>query len=115
MSNVRFNRAGSVPPIVKNLIAINVVVFIAQLVFEDRYHLTDKFALHPVIPGALREILNGYYRDFSEVTEFSPYQVFTHMFTHSPTFFFHILFNMLVLFVFGRVLESVWGSKRFLT
>ena len=50
-----------------------------------------------------------------DTPEFKPYQVFTHMFTHSPDFIFHIVFNMLVLWMFGRVLENVWGPKRFLT
>jgi rhomboid-like protein len=36
------------------------------------------------------------------------------MFTHSPQIFFHILFNMLTLWMFGRILENVWGPKRFL-
>jgi rhomboid family protein len=115
MSNVRFSRPGGSPPIVKNLIIINVIVFIAQIVLASQFDLTEKFALHPIIPGELKAILTQYYRDFN-LTEFSPYQVFTHMFTHAPfPTIFHILFNMLVLWVFGRVLESVWGSKRFLT
>jgi membrane associated rhomboid family serine protease len=45
---------------------------------------------------------------------FHPFQVFTHMFAHSPTLFIHIIFNMLMLWMFGRVLENVWGPKRFL-
>ena len=44
---------------------------------------------------------------------FRPYQLFTHMFTHAD--FGHILFNMFNLWMFGRVLESVWGPKKFLT
>ena|SRR5436853_312917 len=36
------------------------------------------------------------------------------MFSHSPTLIFHIIFNMFVLWMFGRVLENVWGAKRFL-
>ncbi|HXL55337.1 MAG TPA: rhomboid family intramembrane serine protease, partial [Chitinophagaceae bacterium] len=38
----------------------------------------------------------------------------THMFAHSPAIFFHILFNMYALWMFGSVLERVWGPKRFL-
>jgi membrane associated rhomboid family serine protease len=44
--------------------------------------------------------------------EFRPYQLFTHMFTHDDIG--HIFFNMFNLWMFGRVLESVWGSKKFL-
>jgi rhomboid-like protein len=46
--------------------------------------------------------------------KFQPYQIATHMFAHSPTTPFHIIFNMLILWSFGRILENVWGGKRFL-
>ena len=98
MSDFKYHRPSGFPPIVKNLVIINVLVFVAQLVFENQYHLTNILALHPI-----------------DTPEFKPYQVFTHMFTHSPDFIFHIVFNMLVLWMFGRVLENVWGPKRFLT
>ena len=115
MSNFRFTRPDGSAPIVKNLIVINVIVFIAQIVLDSQFQLTDKFALHPIIPDQLRDILKQNYPN-DNIPEFSPYQVFTHMFTHAPfPMIFHILFNMLVLWVFGKVLESVWGSKRFLT
>ena len=97
MSNFRFTRPDRFPPIVKNLIIINVLVFLAQLIFDPKYSLTLKLALWPV-----------------NTPFFEPYQIVTHMFAHSPNFFFHILLNMLVLFMFGRVLENVWGAKRFL-
>lgn len=99
MSNVRFSRPNSFPPIVKNLIIINVLVWIAQISLDSRYQITMKGALWPV---------NSPF--------FEPYQVFTTMFLHAPSFemFFHILFNMFALFMFGRVLENIWGPKRFL-
>lgn len=43
---------------------------------------------------------------------FRPYQFITHLFMHAD--FFHLLFNMFALYMFGKVLEMVWGSKRFL-
>jgi len=43
---------------------------------------------------------------------FSPYQLVTHMFAHGG--FFHILFNMYALWLFGAPLEKIWGPKRFL-
>jgi membrane associated rhomboid family serine protease len=43
--------------------------------------------------------------------EFRPYQLVTHMFMHGG--FTHLLFNMFALWMFGRVLEGVWGPKRF--
>jgi membrane associated rhomboid family serine protease len=112
MSNFRTTRPDSFPPIVKNLIIINVLVWVAQLIYDVdggslTMWLTSKIALWPI-----------------DSSEFKPYQVATHMFAHSSyafssatsysVVFFHILFNMLSLFMFGRILENVWGAKRFL-
>jgi membrane associated rhomboid family serine protease len=95
MSNFRFTRPDNFPPIVKNLIIINVLVFIAQYLLGEQFQLTEKFALYPI-----------------NTPDFSPYQIATHMFTHAgPT---HILFNMFGLWMFGRILENVWGPRRFL-
>ena len=114
MSNVRFTRSDNFP-VVKNLVVINVLVFIAQIIFDNQYQITEKFTLQPIISDHLREALRQN-APTVEIPHFSPYQIFTHMFTHAPLpMIFHILFNMLVLWMFGRVLESVWGSKRFLT
>ena len=115
MANVRFTRPDSFPPIVKNLIIINVLVFVAQTILDQRYQLTDTFTLEPIISNNLKEALRQNAPSV-HVPDFSPYQLFTHMFTHAPfPNFFHIIFNMFALWMFGRVLESVWGSKRFLT
>lgn len=111
MSDFRYTRPSSFPPIVKNLIIINVLVFVAQLTLEKTYHLTEKILLYPIIPKELEKIVAT--SDISYYG-FKPYQIFTHMFAHSPDLIFHILFNMLVLWMFGRVLENVWGPKRFL-
>lgn len=99
MSNFRYTRPDSFPPIVKNIIILNVLAWVAQLTLDSQYQLTIKGALWPI-----------------DDPMFKPYQVFTSMFLHAPRvdMFFHILFNMLVLFMFGRVLENVWGHKRFL-
>lgn len=97
MSNFKFTRPDNFPPIVKNLIIINVIVYIAQLMLEKDFQLTSKIGLWPV-----------------ESPHFQPYQFFTHMFAHSPGSIFHILFNMFNLWMFGKVLENVWGAKRFL-
>ena len=111
MSNFRFTRPSGFPPIVKNLIIINVLVWVAQLIYDKdggilTMWLTEKIALWPV-----------------NSEQFSPYQVVTHMFAHSSyagnelqssPVFIHILFNMFGLFMFGRILENVWGPKRFL-
>jgi membrane associated rhomboid family serine protease len=95
MSDFKFTRQESFPPIVKNLIIINVLVFIAQAIFEG---LTRKIMMYPV-----------------QHPEFKPYQIATHMFAHAPLpAIFHIVFNMFGLWMFGKILENVWGAKRFL-
>lgn len=84
----------------KNLILINVIVWLAQIMFDSRYNLTDKLALWPIGSPFFR-----------------PWQIITHMFAHAasgPYMFIHIFFNMFALWMFGRILENVWGSKRFL-
>jgi len=106
MSNFRYTRPDSFPPIVKNLIVINVIVWIAQLVLDRQdasfSFLTSKLALLPIGAG------------------FKPYQIATHMFAHAAydpfgrIVFYHIAFNMLALWMFGRILENTWGGKRFL-
>src|SRR5437773_4444453 len=113
MSEFRYYRQNNFPPVVKNLIIINVLVYIGQLTLEKTYQLTERFMLYPIMPETLRKMLveKNYLNDYER---FQPYQIFTHMFSHSPTMFAHILFNMFALWMFGRILENVWGSKRFL-
>lgn len=84
-------------PIVLNLIIINALVYVAQMVLDKTIGLTNLLALYPYDSGL-----------------FKPYQLVTHMFAHDPSNFFHILFNMYALWMFGSVLERVWGPKRFL-
>jgi membrane associated rhomboid family serine protease len=84
-----------IPPIVLNLIIINVIVFVAQMVFDSSIGLTNILALYPYNSGL-----------------FKPYQLVTHMFAHGG--FLHILFNMYALWLFGSVLEKIWGPKKFL-
>ena len=95
MSNFQFTRPERFPPIVKNLIIINILVFTAQVMLDNQMNLTQKLSLWPIKSG-----------------EFKPYQIATHMFAHASIG--HLLLNMLVLWMFGRVLENVWGGKRFL-
>jgi membrane associated rhomboid family serine protease len=82
-------------PIVLNLIIINALGFVAQMVLDKTSGLTGYIAL---------------YSYQSEL--FRPYQLVTHMFAHGG--FMHILFNMYALWMFGSVLERVWGPKKFL-
>lgn len=85
-------------PIVLNLIIINTIVYVAQLAFAGSGNdntINDLFALH-------------HYK--SDV--FQTYQLVTHMFMHGS--FFHLLFNMFGLWMFGSLMEKLWGHKRFL-
>jgi membrane associated rhomboid family serine protease len=111
MSNFRYTRPNTLPPIVKNLLIINVLVYIAQITIGKQYELTNKISLYPILPGDLGERVAAidptYYG-------FHPFQIATHMFAHSPETFFHIIFNMFALWMFGKILENVWGGKRFL-
>jgi Uncharacterized membrane protein (homolog of Drosophila rhomboid) len=84
-------------PVVLNLIIINALAYVAQMVLDKTMGFTNMLALYPYDSGL-----------------FEPYQLVTHMFAHDPTNFFHILFNMYALWMFGSVLERVWGPKRFL-
>jgi len=83
----------SLPPVTRNLLIINVLVFIATLVNED--FMIGTFGLfYPASP---------YFRWW---------QVITHMFMHGG--FWHIFFNMYTLMMFGMVLENAIGSRKFL-
>ena len=97
MSEFRFTRPNNFPPVVKDLIIINVLVFLAQITLDNQFHITEKLMLYPVM-----------------FPQFKPYQLFTHLFAHSPALLFHIIFNMFGLWMFGKILENVWGAKRFL-
>lgn len=81
------------PPVVKNLIIINVLMYLITAVTGS--FMYENFALF-----------------YFKSPLFKPYQLVTHMFMHGG--FTHILFNMYTLFIFGCVLERVWGSRKFL-
>jgi membrane associated rhomboid family serine protease len=114
MSDFRFTRPDKFPPIVKNLIIINALVYLAQILLETQFQLTEKLVMWPIMPEKLNQLLvQAGYLDGTQ--KFQPYQIATHMFSHAPPpSFFHILFNMFTLWMFGRILENVWGGKRFL-
>jgi membrane associated rhomboid family serine protease len=86
----------NIPPVVKNLIIINAIMLLAA------------WALAGSTGIILNRVLGLYY---VESSLFKPFQLVTHMFMHGG--FTHLLFNMFALYMFGRVLEQVWGSKRF--
>ena len=83
------------PDVTKNLIIINVLMFLAQLTIPA---VTTNLAVY-----------SPFYSD-----NFQPYQLVTYMFLHSPTTFMHIFFNMFALYSFGRDIEYSLGAKKFL-
>ena len=84
------------PYVTKNLLAINILMFLATIVMERQgTDLTSLFGLH-----------------FFMASDFAPYQLVTYMFMHGG--FSHLFFNMFALYMFGGLLERVWGSNRFL-
>lgn len=86
----------NIPPVVKNLLIINILMFMATLFYQPDGE-------------DLRGIL-GLFHFKSPL--FEPYQIVTYMFMHGD--FTHLLFNMFSLVMFGTILEQVWGPKRFL-
>jgi membrane associated rhomboid family serine protease len=60
------------------------------------------------------DMLNLFGLHFPGTSNFQPFQFFTYMFLHDTHSLGHVFFNMFAVYMFGRVLEQVWGSKRFL-
>ena len=81
------------PPVVKNIIIINVIMLLFTMFTGD--FMYKYFALYYV-----------------ESEWFSPYQIITHIFMHGG--FWHLFFNMYTLYIFGTVLERIWGMKKFI-
>lgn len=96
MSSFRPGGFLSLPPVVKNILIINVLLFLATWIFQASFgiDLTKHLAVYSVK---------------SEM--FKPYQLITHMFMHGGLG--HLFFNMFALWMFGHTLEQVWGAKRF--
>jgi membrane associated rhomboid family serine protease len=88
----------NIPPVVKNLLIINGLFYLATILLKGQgIDLADYLGLHYWAS-------DGFY----------PHQLITYMFMHSSVDFTHVLFNMFAVWMFGRVLEGTWGSKRFL-
>ena len=83
----------SIPPVTRNLILINILIFIATL-FNENF-MIGTFALF-----------------YPSSRYFRWWQIITHMFMHGGLW--HIFFNMYALFIFGVVVERIIGSKKFL-
>ena len=84
------------PPVVKNLLIINGLFFLATITLEQQgIDLSRYLGMH-----------------YFESEYFAPYQYVTYMFMHGG--FSHILFNMFALWMFGSSIENLWGAKKFL-
>lgn len=83
----------NIPPVTRNLLYVNVIMFVATLI--NPVFMKGTFAMA-----------------FPLATDFRWWQPLTHMFMHDG--FFHIFFNMYTLVMFGMVVERVLGTKRFL-
>ncbi len=84
------------PVVTKNLLAINALMFLATWVAETK--------------GVDLKSILGLHLFLAE--DFKAWQIVSYMFMHGDIT--HLFFNMFALFMFGRVLEQVWGAKRFL-
>lgn len=83
------------PPVVKNLLIINVLAFFATIALQRFVDMESLFALY-----------------FFKSENFRVWQYLTYMFMHANVE--HLFFNMFALWMFGYILENYWGGKRFL-
>lgn len=88
----------NIPAVTKNLLLINIVIYILCLFLANQgdFTLYNKLSAH-----------------YINTPLFEPYQMISHMFTHDISGIRHILFNMFLLVMFGSHLERVWGAKRY--
>ena len=94
--NYRPSSFSHLPNVVKNLLIINGLFFLASITLEGMgFDMYRYFGLHQF-----------------QSPDFKPHQLITHLFMHGN--FTHLFFNMFALWMFGKVLENVWGEKRFL-
>ena len=96
-NQIRMGGFNILPPAVKNLLIINILVFFATIVFQKTglCDLDKWLGLH-----------------YMAASDFKPWQFITYMFMHAN--FSHLFFNMFALWMFGAAVENYWGTKRFL-
>jgi membrane associated rhomboid family serine protease len=97
MNDYRPQGFSVLPTVVKNLLIINGLLFVATVVFQNTLNIDIKDYLALYYPGS---------------EYFKPYQLITHLFMHGN--FTHLFSNMFALWMFGAVLENYWGPKKFL-
>lgn len=97
-----FNDSGpgwwrSMPPVTKNLILINILIWLVEF----------------CLPGFGRSLIGRLGLHYIGGENFNPAQILTYLFIHDQTSPMHVFFNMFSLWMFGRLMEQVWGSRRF--
>lgn len=104
----QYQRSGflsSIPPVTRHLLIINVLIWLVIEVCSFSGARMEHFADFLVTHLGLNYVGSS---------GFNPVQPLTYMFVHDPFNIMHILFNMFALWMFGRLMEQVWGQKRFL-
>lgn len=97
MSDLRPSSFDRFPMVVKNLLIINGLMYLATMVLQNTFSID----------------LSNYLGLFFFTSEyFKPHQIISHMFMHGSLM--HIFSNMFALWMFGSILENAWGPKRFL-
>lgn len=87
----------AIPPVTRNLIIINVLIWLLEFIPGFRAMLMQRLALH-----------------FWGAADFNPAQIITYAFIHEPKTIIHVGFNMFTLWMFGEIIERSMGSMRFL-
>lgn len=105
-------RFGStITPAVKVLLIINVAVYVVQLLTKGSYYLIASG--NGVVPIPVMTFYFGLNPSLVLGSGYA-WQLVTYMFLHSPYSLWHIIFNMLMLWMFGSELEAIWGQRKFL-
>ncbi len=105
MFNSGSNFIDRIPPVTKNIIIINLLVWLASI------------TLPTVVSNSLGvpfDLINWLGLHYFQAPDFRIYQLVTYMFLHDTSSFAHVFFNMFAVFMFGRTVEMTWGPKRFL-
>jgi len=90
-----FSFLNNIPQVTKNILILNVLFFLATLVFESKgIYLIDTLGAH-----------------YINSPRFEPYQIITHFFMHAGIW--HLFMNMYLFVILGSYLERLWGEKRF--
>ena len=91
----------NLPPVTKALLIANGIAFVLQLMLGNAF---APFELWP---------LGDSFDPYGTTPSFMPWQLVSYAFLHDPRNFFHLLFNMLALVMFGSPLEYTWGNRRY--